>query len=99
MPDPDRNFKNEQNQALEHMKATFIAAIEQAYEAFAETMSAAGSGEPPPPRQFSANCGVHLACCMHCGADINRLHGGDGIKNAVDISNHDWGSKFELQQK
>ncbi|WP_428534871.1 hypothetical protein [Rhodopila sp.] len=48
---------------------------------------------------------MQLANCLQCGADIKRFQGGDpklawhAIKNAVDISNHYWGSKFELQEK
>ena len=105
MSDADRNSEDKLDDALERMRSTVIAAIDQAYDAFAEAMSTAGTSEPPPPRQYFASCVMQLAYCLQCGADIKRFHGGDpklawhAIKNAIDISNHYWGSKFELQQK
>ena len=103
MIDSDRTFEDKQDKLLEHMRTSIAALIDQTCKAFAENMSAAGSSEPPPPRQFFASCVMQLAYRLQCGADVEKFEGGDAemawhaIKNAVDISNYYWGSNFELR--
>ena len=103
MIDSDRKFEDEQDKLLAHMRASIAAVIDETCNSFAETMTAAGHSEPPPPKQYFASCIMQLAYCLQCGADVEKFEGGDpkmawhAIKNAVDISNHYWGSNFELR--
>jgi hypothetical protein len=99
----DPTFEAKQDKVLEQMRASIVATIDEACKAFAENMSAAGYSEPPPPREYFASCVMQLAYRLQCGADVEKFAGGDpriawhAIKNAVDISNHYWGSNFELR--
>jgi hypothetical protein len=101
----DHDFEVAIDAALEQMRATIIGAIDAAQKAHADIQSAAGSSVPPPSRQFFASCVMQLGYCVQCDADIKTFEGGDSatawhaIKNAVDLSNHYWESRFELRRE